>query len=345
MSKEHKHYSNIKIKKQKGSEVEIEGEIPTEVIEEHRTHILEEMRKDFTAPGFRKGNVPMNIFLQNVNEMIVLQEATELALNEVYPEIVRDEKIEVFGKPRITLTKLTPKNPVGFKIQVGIIPEIELPNYKNIAEKITTETEHIAVSEEEINEVVKQIKQMRATKDDGSKPVKVEDFELTDEYVKTLSAFKDVADFKAKIKENLHKDKEATVWQKKRDAIIKHLIDNSKIALPAIVVEDEANAIRERFHASLKEKNLSKEEYLKKIGKTEEELKKADISHVEQELKLRLILDKLAELENIQITDEEIEKEMEFMTARHPETDPEHLRNYIQSILRNEKLLRMLEGR
>ncbi len=348
MTHSHKHYSDVKVKKLKNSEVEIEGSIPQEVIEEHRTHILEEMRKDFAAPGFRKGHVPMNIFLQNVNEIHILQEATELSLNAAYPEIVHDEKIEVFGRPRITLTKLVPNNPVEFKINVGVIPEVELPNYKKIALKITDEKEEISVSEEEINEVVKQIKKMRRekeTKDDGSKTMNELDIELTDEYVKTLGAFESVADFKDKIKQNLHKDKENLSWQKKREAIIKNLIDNAKITLPVIVVEDEANAIRERFHANIKEKGMDKEEYLKKIGKTEDEIHKADLAHIEQELKLRLILDKIAILENIEVKDDEVEKEMDFMTRRHPEADPDQLRNYIRAILKNEKLLRMLEGR
>lgn len=345
MAHTHKHYSNLKVKKQKGSEVEIEASIPVETVEDHRMHILEEMRKDFTAPGFRKGNVPMNIFLQNVNEMRVLEEAAELSLNSAYPEIVRDENIKVFGRPQIALTKLAPKNPIEFRIRVGIIPEVKLPNYKKIAEEITSEKTHITVSEEEINEVVKQIKAMRATKDDGKKIEPGLDIELTDEYVKTLGAFKDVADFKAKIKENLGKDKESAAWQKKRERIIKNLIEEAKVELPAIVVEDEANAIRERFHANLEAKNLKKDEYLKKLGKTEEEVRKDDIAHIENELKLRLILDKMAEIENIEVSEEEIEREMEYMAARHPESDPESLRNYIRAILRNEKLLRTLEGR
>ena len=358
MTHSHKYYAHIKVKKLKGSEVEIEGAIPAEVIKDHESHILEEMKKDFSAPGFRKGHVPMNIFMQNVNEMAILSEAAELALNAAYPEIVHNEKIEIFGKPRITLTKLVPKNPVEFKIRVGTIPEVRLPNYKKIAGKIMENMEPSTVSEEEINDVVKQIKQMRATKDPASQAIAGQDnhgasakiamdsgIELTDEYVKGLGDFKDVADFKAKIRENLQKDKENLIWKKKREEIIKNLIDNAEVTLPAIVVEDEAEAIRERFHANLEAKSLDKDEYLKKLGKSEEEIHKADIAHIEQELKLRLILDKIAEVEKIEVTDEEVEKEMEFMQSRHPEADPEQLRNYIRAILKNEKLLRTLEGR
>jgi len=339
-------YSKLRIKELKNSEVEIEGEIPVATIESRRTGILEEMKKDFSAPGFRKGNVPMNIFLQSVNEIHVLQEAAELALNEAYPEIVRDKKVEVFGKPRITLTKLAPKNPVGFKIRVGVIPNIALPDYKKIAKKILSEeSEPIAISESEIEDVIKQLKLLRATKDKGTKVETDKDIELTDEYVKSFGPFKDIADFKARIKENLHKDKESASWKKKRDRIIKNLIENSKIILPAIVVEDEANAMRERFHANLKEKGLDKKDYLEKIGKTEDDIAKADIAYIEQELKIRLILDKIAEIENIKVDESEIESEMNFMTQRHPDSDRNRMRIYIESILKNERLLRFLEER
>ncbi len=344
MAKKSKFYSDLKVKKLKGSEVEIEASIPVEVIERHREHILEEMRKDFAAPGFRKGNVPMSIFIQNVNEILVLQEAAELALNEAYPEIVKDEEIKVFGRPRISLTKLAPKNPVEFKINVGVVPEVKLPDYKKIAKKITDEKEPISVSENEINEVLSQVKKMRATKDDGSKAETPESQELTDEFVKTLGNFTGVEDFKTKVKENMIREKETAAWKKRREMILKHLVDNAKVELPKIIVEDEARAIADRFETNLAEKNLTKAEYLNKLGKTEEDVRKEDVAHVENELKVRLILDKIAELENITVDEAEVEAEMEFMATRHPEADPEHLRVYIESILRNEKLLRMLEG-
>lgn len=345
MSKQSKFYSDLKVKYLKGSEAEITAKIPSEIIEEHRTNILEEMRKDFVSPGFRKGNVPMNVFLPNVNEMRILEEAAELALNQAYPEIVKDEDIKVFGRPKITLTKLAPKNPVEFSINVGVIPEVKLPNYKKIAEKIVSESEPVSVSDAELEEVLKQLKSMRATKDDGSKTGSEADQELTDEYVKSLGNFKDVADFKIKIKENLAKEKENAVWQKKREKILKNLADESKLELPKIVVEDEARNIAERFERNLAERNMTKEDYLQKLGKTEADIRREDLAHVENELRIRLILDKIAELENIEVSDDEVEREMTYMTSRHPEADPAHLRTYIESILRNEKLLRFLEGR
>ena len=343
-----KYYDKLKVKDLKNSEVEIEGEIPVEVIETHRQRILEEMRKDFSAPGFRKGHVPMNIFMQNVNEIHVLEECVDVALNDAYPEIVKDKDIKVFGRPRITLTKLAPKNPVGFKMRVGTVPEVKLPDYKKIADKIISEeVPASAVSEEEIGNIVKQIKKMRHSHKDGEihKENEEADTELTDEFVKSLGNFKDVSDFKAKIKENIQKDKEASVWKAKRERILKNLIDSARIILPPIIVEDEASAISERFHANLKEKNIDKSEYLKKLGKTEEEIRAGDVAHVESELKIRLILDKIAEIENIKVDESEVESEMELMRARHPGTDPVQLKNYIESILRNEKLLRLLEGR
>lgn len=101
--------------------------------------------------GFREGKVPENVLLANIPEMQILEEMAEMALNEHYPKILEDKKIDAISRPEISIIKLARNNPLAFKIKTAVLPEIKLPDYKDIAKKIlskvTDAEKNIEVSE------------------------------------------------------------------------------------------------------------------------------------------------------------------------------------------------------
>ncbi|MBU0612234.1 trigger factor family protein [Patescibacteria group bacterium] len=127
---------NIKIKKLPKSELEIEGSMESDAFEAYFEKALKEIGKDLEIPGFRKGRVPENILLKNVPEIKILEEMAKMALNEHYPKIIEDEKIDAISRPEISITKLARKNPLEFKIKTAVMPIIKLPDYKEISKRI-----------------------------------------------------------------------------------------------------------------------------------------------------------------------------------------------------------------
>merc|ERR1711879_63923 len=87
--------------------------------------------------------------------------------------------------------------------------------------------------------------------------------EINDEFVKTWGDFKDVADFKAKIKENIG-------LEKKRNEIIEEIIDKSKVSLPQLLVNSELERMFGQFKSDVERAGLTYENYLKEVKKTEE---------------------------------------------------------------------------
>ena len=88
-------------------------------------YIKEELARaaaDFSWPGFRKGKVPEQIVREHTNEMAILDAAADEALHDVIPEIAADEKLSVLGRPQLTITKMAPQNPVGFKVRFALSP-------------------------------------------------------------------------------------------------------------------------------------------------------------------------------------------------------------------------------
>ncbi len=330
-------YTNLKIGKPKNSELEIEGEIPTEVMEIHSKNVRAKLRENFEAPGFRKGHVPAEIFLKHIDEMHILEEAAEDALNEAYPEIVRNNGIKTLGMPIISITKIAPKNPLGFKLKVGVVPEVSLPNYKKIAKNIMEEKkEEVIVTDKEAEDAEKQSADI-LNKD------KKEGAGLNDESVKKFGNFENLADFRAKLKENIKKEKEIEFKRQKREKLAEELIKNSKIIIPEIVLAQEINNIKDHLREDAKRAGVPLEDYLKQLNKTEEELLAEQKGYIERQMKTRFILEKIAVEEKIEIPEEEITREATLLKARYKDSNIENLKEYVELVIKNEKVLRFLE--
>jgi len=88
---------------------------------------------------------------QRVGQAKILEEAAKLAIEKIYPQIIAENKIEPLGYPEINITKLAPDNPFEFKAILFVLPEVKLPDYKQIAMQF--QLPKIEVTEEEIKQL------------------------------------------------------------------------------------------------------------------------------------------------------------------------------------------------
>jgi len=379
---EDKSYQNPKIKKENGKAI-IEAEIPTEVIEKHKKKVIKESQKDMEKPGFRKGNVPLDMVEQELGMEETFHKAANSSLNEAYSQIIKDHNLQVMSAPKVSVTKLAPGNPLNFKIEVATIPEFELPEYKKIAGEITKETndEKIEVTEEEEKQVINQILKMYTQAknkggaaetfqvarghsgnnksgivDKDGKPLKSEEQKektgeveteapkLTDEFVRALGKFENVEDFRNKIRENLKQEKEMAKIRESREKIAKKLIEKTNLEIPEITIESELQLTKNKLEQDLEQQKLSMEEYMKKVGTTEEKFFKEQRNYIEQQLKSKIILEKIAEKENIEPDENQVEAQALMLKQRYPKTEEAVLKDYVRMMMKNEKVFEILEG-
>jgi len=307
-----------------------------------------------TVPGFRKGHVPESMLIQRLGEQVILEGVAGMALKDAYPQIVEDNNLTVVGRPNIAITKLAVGNPIEFKITVAVMPEIVLPDYKNIAKEVIKEsgTEEVLITEKEIDDVLLQIRKNKwlidhkDTKEvEGGKkePEESELPPLTDTLVKTLGDFKDVADFKAKLTENMQKEKEQQEKSKQRAVIGEKIAEGARITLPRILVESELEKMLGQFKHDVAAMGIQFDEYLKKINKTEEDLRKEWKADAEKRAKLQLSLSKIAAEEHITAKEEDIQRDVDRILGQHKDANPENVRIYVATVLTNEKVFRFLE--
>ncbi len=348
----------ITVKKLPKSEVEIEGELEADIFEGYYARALKKLGEKVKVDGFRKGKVPENVLTSKIPESVILEEMAELALSEHYPKIIADEKIDAISRPEISITKLARKNPLGFKIKTAVLPEIKLPDYKKLAKKIINETtdaeKNITVSEEDVENTIMDIRKSRAPKvhmaehehKEGEEHVHPEPElpELNDEFVKALGPFKDVADFKAKLKENIKLEKENQAKEKTRLKIIEKVIEESTLDVPNILIEIELDKILFRMESDISQMGLKFEDYLKHLNKSKEDLRKDFRGDAEKKAKLALILNEIAKAEKIVPDQEELAKEVAAILEHYKDADPERAQTHAENVLTNEKIFQFLES-
>ncbi len=345
----------VTVKKLPKSEVEIEGELEAELFESYFKEALKQLGANLKLDGFRKGKIPENVMLQNIPEMSILEKMAELALNEHYPKILEDEKIDAISRPEISIIKLARKNPLGFKIKTAILPEIKLSDYKKLSKEVLsqiTETEKaVTVSDEDLESTIMDIRKSRTPKKHVSEPLKEGEVasepelpEFNDEFVQALGPFKNVADFKDKLKINIKLEKENQLKEKTRLKIIEKIIDESTLEVPEILIELELDKILYRMESDITAMGLKFEDYLKHLNKKVEDLRKEFRTDAEKKAKFSLILNEIAKAEKIAPDPEQVEREVLAILEQYKDADPERARMHAENVLTNEKIFQFLEN-
>ena len=145
------------VTKEENAQVKIEGEIPFAELEKHRAAAIKHYGKDMEIDGFSKGHVPESEVLKRVGEMAILSEMAERALATAYPEACKEHKIDAIGYPQLSITKIAEGNPLGFTATVAVIPEVTLGDYKKIATEENKDKASTEVTEEEVENQIKDI--------------------------------------------------------------------------------------------------------------------------------------------------------------------------------------------
>ncbi len=343
-----KNIDNLEVKNLENSSVEIKGEISWEAFSAFEKKAFERLSTHLEIDGFRKGNVPEAIAKKHLGDELILSDMAELAINQFYPDILEEKKIDAIGRPSVSITKLARDNSLGFTITTEILPEISLPDYKKIA-KNAPKISEVSVSEEEVDKVVEDLRQMRAYghvhhhEDHGhshDEPLP----EVNDEFAKSFGPFESVADLRNKIKENTLKEKEQNEKDKRRIAIMDGIIAEAKFSVPSIILKSEQEKMLAQIESDVARSGMEFEEYLKHTNKTRENIMEEFKGEAERRARFQMCINAIAKDMDVKITDEEVEKEAENLMQMYPGADLARTKAYADMVLTNEKILSTLES-
>jgi trigger factor len=135
---------------------------------------------------------------------------------------------------------------------------------------------------------------------------------LDSEFVQLVSTeFKTMAALRKQLAKNLRFQAEQRAKEEFEERVVDALVDLSKVEFPPVLVEAEIERLLEQQASWLQQSGLALEEYLSRIKKTEEELREETRPVAVKRVTRSLVLDKVAEVEKIEVTDQEITADLE----------------------------------
>ena len=137
--------------------------------------------------------------------------------------------------------------------------------------------------------------------------------ELDDEFAKDVSEFDTLAEYKEDVKKKLTEKKEKEARTAKENAAVDKAIENAQMDIPELMTKTECRQMMDDFSRRMQQQGLSMEQYFQFTGQSMDKMMEDMKPQALKRIQTRLVLEKVAEAENIRPSEEEITEEIQKM--------------------------------
>lgn len=395
--------------KKEGNQGTLTVEVSPEEFDKALDQAFNKVVKEVQVPGFRKGKVPRKIFEGRFGVESLYQDALDIILPQAYSDAVQETGIEPVDQPEVDVEQIEKGEPLIFKADVTVKPEVELGEYKGL-EVEETNTE---VTDEDVEEELKRQQENQAelvVKEEGEieegdtvamdfegfvdgeafeggqaenysleigsgtfipgfeeqlvgkkageeldvnitfpedyhaeelagkeatfkvkiHEVKAKELpELDDEFAKDVDEdVESMDELKKKTRENLEQQKQQDAENQKRESLVNQASDNASVEIPQAMVDSELDRMVSEFEQRLQMQGMTKEMYFQFTGQDDNQLREQMKEDAEKRVKTNMTLEAIAQTENVEVTEEDVNKELENMSAMY-QTDVENLKQML----------------
>ncbi len=152
--------------------------------------------------------------------------------------------------------------------------------------------------------------------------------ELDDEFAQDVSEFDTLAEYRESVQKKIAEQKEADAKRTKEEEAIKKIVDKSNMEIPDAMLATQIETMIEEFAQRISGQGLSFEQYLQFSGMTMEKLKEQVKPDALSRIQNGLVLEQIAKEENIEVTEEELDAEIEKMAASYQVT-PDQIKTFM----------------
>lgn len=152
--------------------------------------------------------------------------------------------------------------------------------------------------------------------------------ELDDDMVKDSTEFDTVDEYKADVKKKLEEANEKHADSEVEAKIFDKVIENMTAEIPQVMFDNRVNEMIGELEQRLAPQGISLDLYMQYTGQTIDTVKKAYAEQAEKQVKLRLALEKIANLENIEVTEDELKAEFDKLAEAY-KLDVDQIKQFI----------------
>lgn len=141
--------------------------------------------------------------------------------------------------------------------------------------------------------------------------------ELDDDFAQDVSEFNTLDEYKENIKATIKENKEKELKTAKENEVVDKIIENATMEIPEPMITAQANQIAEDFAQRMKYQGLSLEQYFQYTGMDAKKFFDSLKPQAVKRIQSRLVLEAVAKAENIEVSEEELEKELNEMAVAY----------------------------
>ncbi|TZE81714.1 trigger factor [Calorimonas adulescens] len=172
--------------------------------------------------------------------------------------------------------------------------------------------------------------------------------ELDDEFAKDVSEFDTLDELRADIRKRLQEGNENRAKNEFTNKVIQKVVDNASIEIPDVMIERELDSMERNVDMNLRYQGITLDKYFEVTGTSREDFRNNMRQDAYNNVKTSLVLDKIAEVEKIEVSDDEIEGEIENIAKGYQDQEKfkgsitEDYKEYIKDSLVIRKTINML---
>lgn len=141
--------------------------------------------------------------------------------------------------------------------------------------------------------------------------------ELDDDFAQDVSDFDTLDEYKADVEKKILENKENQIKREQEDQIIEKIIENAQMEIPQQMITAQTRQMTQEFAQRLRSQGLSLEQYMQFTGLTPQKMMEDLEPQALKRIQSRLVLEAVVVAENIEASDEEIDKELENMASMY----------------------------
>ncbi len=291
----------------------IEIEVSRDELNQEFDQVFADIRKVARVPGFRPGHAPRDL-LETYYGKKAEEEVVKRAIPEYYLKGIKEENLAPVAFPEIENVQFK-NHTLSFSARVDVRPQIKLKgNYK----KLRIIKKKIKIEPSQIDSTLGRLQESKAK--EKIKP------ELNDTFAKDLG-FATLQELREAINKNLQANAEAEVKADLEKQILDQILKNASLDVPESLVASETQELLKQAKLNRILQGEKKEDIQSKEKELESEAKIEAIRRV----KLSFTLEKIAQLENIQVDEKDLDARLTEISQAHPGKSKDELRQHLES--------------
>ena len=141
--------------------------------------------------------------------------------------------------------------------------------------------------------------------------------EINDDFASDISEFDTLAEYKEDVKATLLKQKETNKTSQIEQKAIEAAVNNATMEVPDAMIEEQVDRNVKSFSSRMQAQGLQIEQYLQFTGQTMDAFRENFKKDAQAQISTRLVLEKIAEIENITVSDEELDEELKTIAEQY----------------------------